>query len=248
MIGSQGIQHRLSRGEFRENELAELLRPYIPERFGLGSGEVVNSSGQISRQQDVLITDSVTVAPFIVSGRLGVYPIEAIVASLQVKSRLDAGELTSAIANLTSMKQLLPIGPRPVTRVGEGMIGMGVTTAKPFTAVVAYSAGASVASLIRTLAEASRAQEPPNRTNLVFVLDAFVATWGAADGKVELDPHGPMHLQIFEAGEDSVLVFYAMLSHWLQRYQPPRLDLLAYVNSLGLDMQHWVASLDESGR
>ena len=38
--GGEGFQHRLSRGEFRESEFIDALRPHIPLRFELTSGEV----------------------------------------------------------------------------------------------------------------------------------------------------------------------------------------------------------------
>ena len=106
--GSTGIEHLLSRGEFREGALAEILRPQIPLRFALSSGEVVNDSGRRSKQQDVLVTDSYVAAPFLSSGRLGVHPVESVYATLQIKSRLDAAEVADAIDNVASVKLLLP--------------------------------------------------------------------------------------------------------------------------------------------
>jgi len=76
-IGSQSVGHNLSKGEFREEELRRLLRPHIPGRFELSSGEVVNATGERSAQQDLIISDSHTSSPFLTSGAFGVHPVEA---------------------------------------------------------------------------------------------------------------------------------------------------------------------------
>ena len=40
------FQLRLSRGELREAVIAVAIRPWLPERYGLGSGEVVGADGK----------------------------------------------------------------------------------------------------------------------------------------------------------------------------------------------------------
>ena len=49
---------RLSRGECREAVVASAIRPWLPERYGLGSGEVVGADGTRSQALDIVIYDA----------------------------------------------------------------------------------------------------------------------------------------------------------------------------------------------
>ena len=69
------IQHRLLKGEFRERRVITGLRPFIPRRYEINSGVVVNSNGALSQRQDIIISDSTIAPPFLAAGELGVYPI-----------------------------------------------------------------------------------------------------------------------------------------------------------------------------
>ena len=42
---------RLTRGECREAVVALAIRPWLPQRYGLGSGEVVGADGSRSKAQ-----------------------------------------------------------------------------------------------------------------------------------------------------------------------------------------------------
>jgi hypothetical protein len=80
---SGAIGHALTRGEVRESELIEALRPHLPMRYELAKGEVVDAAGQRSRQQDIIISDALTGTPFLASGGMGVFPVEIVFAVLR---------------------------------------------------------------------------------------------------------------------------------------------------------------------
>src|SRR4051812_5022271 len=82
------LNHRLTKGEAREAAISRLLRPYIPGRFGLSSGEVINVHGGVSRQQDVIVVDQLNGVPLLSFGDVGVHPIESVSACLEIKSRV----------------------------------------------------------------------------------------------------------------------------------------------------------------
>jgi hypothetical protein len=83
------INHALTRGEIREKEIIDALRPHIPKRFEMGTGVVVNAGGEQSKQQDVIISDALAGTPFLGKGDIGVYPVEIVFATLQVRSRIS---------------------------------------------------------------------------------------------------------------------------------------------------------------
>jgi len=47
------VKHALTKGEFRESEVADAFRPHLPRRWELSSGVVVNPLGEQSQQQDL---------------------------------------------------------------------------------------------------------------------------------------------------------------------------------------------------
>ena len=47
----------LSRGECREAVVEAALRPWLPQRYGLGCGEVVGADGSRSKALDIVIFD-----------------------------------------------------------------------------------------------------------------------------------------------------------------------------------------------
>ena len=49
---------RLSRGECREAVVECAIRPWLPERYGLGSGEVVGADGSRSKALNIVVYDA----------------------------------------------------------------------------------------------------------------------------------------------------------------------------------------------
>ena len=55
---SRSIQHQGLKGTARERAIVtEFLRDHLPDKYSVGSGEIVDSTGQVSRQQDIVIYD-----------------------------------------------------------------------------------------------------------------------------------------------------------------------------------------------
>lgn len=55
---SKLFEHNVDRGIFREAIVENFLRPFLPERYGLMSGEVFDSEGSVSGQIDIVIHDA----------------------------------------------------------------------------------------------------------------------------------------------------------------------------------------------
>jgi len=148
-VGTEGIRRNLTRGEARERDVAAALRPHIPSRFELLSGEVVNTANERSAPQDILIIDTWSGAPFLTSGGLGIYPIETVFASLQIKSSVGPREIREAVTNLASVKSLQDGLPRTVGVLTDAGLALANTGRKPFTAALGFrSIGDSLAKRI----------------------------------------------------------------------------------------------------
>jgi hypothetical protein len=93
---ASGVSHRGTRGEVREVLVRDLFRPLLPSDIGVGTGEIVSHTGGRSSQQDILLYDRSILPPVLFEERTGLFPVESVLYSIEVKSRLDAGELKSS--------------------------------------------------------------------------------------------------------------------------------------------------------
>ncbi len=80
------MKHNLSKGQFRELFITDLLKKFLPHQFDIGSGIIVNQKGKQSHQTDLVIYDKSILPPFISESISGVFPIESVIATIEVKS------------------------------------------------------------------------------------------------------------------------------------------------------------------
>jgi hypothetical protein len=99
------IKHALTRGQLREVVIRDLLRPFLPMDVGLGTGEIVTAGNQTSRQQDIVMFDRRVLPPITLQGDMGIFPIESVAYSIEVKSDLTEAELRSAHKNAEDLAQ-----------------------------------------------------------------------------------------------------------------------------------------------
>src|SRR5260370_30837111 len=179
VAASSLIQHRLLKGELRERRVIAGLRPFIPRRYEMNSGVVVNAEGNFSCQQDIILSDSMVAPPFLAAGELGVHPIETVSAVIEVKSVATAQAMRDAVANIASVKQLASDEPRDFTEIRDAYIGMGQNVDKPFGGVLFLGSDASDEAILDAYVKAIATLAPNDRPNAVVVVDEFALTWGS---------------------------------------------------------------------
>jgi hypothetical protein len=87
------------------------------------SGVVVNSRQEFSRQQDIVLSDTMRAAPFLAAGDLGVHPVELVDGVIEVKSTATSQTVAEAVENIASVKRLASYEMRDFTRVvGSGSV------------------------------------------------------------------------------------------------------------------------------
>jgi len=100
------IYHPTSKGDESELNWLGLLRSYLPERYKVDSGFVVDHKGNISEQIDIIIYDR-HFTPFIFRGENVVYvPAEGVYTIFEVKQHFDKKHYNYAIKKLKSVKDL----------------------------------------------------------------------------------------------------------------------------------------------
>lgn len=100
------IYHPTARGNESELNWIGLLRTYLPERYKIDSGFVVDCDGYISDQIDIIIYDR-HFTPFIFRGGSTIYiPAEGVYAVFEVKPHFDKCNYDYAVDKLNSVRKL----------------------------------------------------------------------------------------------------------------------------------------------
>lgn len=129
------LQHAGLAGQLRELLVRELLRPIVPSYVGFGSGKIVDHLGHESRQIDLIVYDNRMMPPllFATDESVGLYPVEACVYAVEIKTKATAKDVRHAIEVGSSVGglQYVPEYCRdgvPLSRVFTVLFAFGSTT------------------------------------------------------------------------------------------------------------------------
>ena len=87
------VSHPFLKGRLREAFIGEILLPYLPSSYRIASGKIFDCFGNQSDECDILIIDSTRIPPILrTQGNLGLFPIESVLAVIEVKSKLASSD------------------------------------------------------------------------------------------------------------------------------------------------------------
>jgi hypothetical protein len=86
LLSVQQYLRHPSSGFNAENYFRDLLRQYLPRRFSIESGFVVNATAERSDFLDALIVDCVHIPPLSAEPHFKVFPAEAVVGAIEITS------------------------------------------------------------------------------------------------------------------------------------------------------------------
>lgn len=103
---SKLFEHKGEIGEYREQIISQLIRPFLPDCYGLGSGQIFSSNDEISNQIDIVIYDNIFSNILFKNKNSSLFPCESVYGEIEVKSYLSTNELIKALDNIGSMQKL----------------------------------------------------------------------------------------------------------------------------------------------
>lgn len=190
------------RGTVRETALIKFLKDQLPARFASISGEVVDGDGSQSGQTDVLIYDRLNTQPLVRSGAINILPAEALLATVEVKSRLTKDETVKVVEAIRKMRVLRPWdAPWAVARRG----GQPADDRMPriFANLFAYESdltenswGATELSRFRTCAQ--EVGVPTQYLDRLVVLDRGILLPSEGSGCRPTSPQSVLGLWFFQ--------------------------------------------------
>lgn len=150
-VDREFIGHPGSKGDATEQRWIEFLRTYLPNRYKVDKAIVIDSTGNVSKQMDVVIYDAIY-TPFIFNQDGFMYiPAESVYAVFEVKQDVK-GYIDYAAQKVESVRKLKrtsigmvasgkPMGARPLTKIIGGIL----------TTTSSYSGNDSVRNQLKKL-------------------------------------------------------------------------------------------------
>jgi len=108
------VQHPGTIGDTREALLRELLNRLLPKRYDIVKGFIVDSNGRQTPQLDAIIVERDVLPPYLLPSDAAIVPIEAALAAVEVKSRIDRSTFQQLLAQQNAVVKLEPkflLGP-----------------------------------------------------------------------------------------------------------------------------------------
>jgi hypothetical protein len=105
------LSHGSTVGQAREFLVTRVLRTILPASVHVGSGKVIDSRGECSKQIDVVVYDPRFPLMKVEGG--GLYFVEGVLATIEVKSTINSAELRASLDNCKSVLDLAINGEHP---------------------------------------------------------------------------------------------------------------------------------------
>jgi hypothetical protein len=90
------MEHPGLKGLFREAFIEHVITPLLPTPYKVSTGVIVDFHGSQSNQADVIIWDDAIYPPLYTARGAGVFAIESVVATIEIKSTVTLDEIRSA--------------------------------------------------------------------------------------------------------------------------------------------------------
>ncbi|WFE69942.1 hypothetical protein P8S55_09065 [Halomonas sp. M1] len=128
------LKHPGEKGLLREMFVKRVLESLLPPHFGVGTGIVVDKWRRQSPQVDLIIFDRRRLPPILEENGHGIYPMDAVLRVIEVKSTLDKDGLKQ-LGRLSN--SLSPSNPDGLKMATEGNLENG-RSYYPFASLFAY--------------------------------------------------------------------------------------------------------------
>ncbi len=227
------LDHNLEKGLSNEQILRDLFAGFLPSRYGIAKGKIINANGTMSRQCDIIIYDKIRCPNlFIDDNNNQILPVEGVYFVIEVKTTLTKSLLSDAFNNLHSVYLLMSKRDNYSTNDFVSVCPPGLT-------VVAFNTSTTLentAKAYKTLNAKYPVSESFNsyteispgyakHTKDKYLLASVVVInkgkiHHMLNGMVDIMPYGKHTLGVFLTG----------LINTLNQIELPKVDLISYFN------------------
>jgi hypothetical protein len=94
---ASNLTHQGVKGTILEILISKLFRPLLPSDIGIGTGQIIEMhTGKISTQIDIVLYDKSILPPVLFDESTGIFPVEAVLYTIEVKTTLSKKDLRVA--------------------------------------------------------------------------------------------------------------------------------------------------------
>lgn len=158
---SRKIKNPRHLGDFLEEQIKEVLKKHLPKKYSLEKGYGLNNFSGISGEQDLLLIDNSLGAAICTTDSIGYFPIECVLASVEVKSTLTYGELRKCIISCINLKKLIL----------EPFVYADQEAKRIFYTIFAYSSSHNATAFLKRLNEEMEQVPESLRPNCIFIIN-----------------------------------------------------------------------------
>ena len=215
------INHMGERGSSREEILLSYLRKYIPAKYEMNNGVIMDGTGEQSRQQDIIIYDSFNSPVLLNMESTRMVPIESVFSVIEVKSSLNKIEIGKCVNNISSVKSLVKNGLDSINSPTAGF-------------VFAFTSSTTLETLLDNLVEANNQVEKYKQISALCVLDKGVIVNISKKGlkDIILLPNEDSTPAIIKnTAENNLMLFYLLLMQYLNQSIVSVPNLLKYASA-----------------
>lgn len=99
-------KHNQTIGILTEEVLRHFLKTYLPKGLSVEQGFIMSKNGELSKQCDILIYDSIRFAPFYRVNDVVIVPVEAVIIVIEVKTTINRTIFNNAIHYFNNIKAI----------------------------------------------------------------------------------------------------------------------------------------------
>lgn len=216
---SSQLAHRPTSGTAREFAIKEVLRQYLPQKLAVGSGAVISSDGQISKQMDIVIYDALNTPILFSAGDTQIFPVECVYAVIEIKSRLNTQELKKSAEVIRSIKQMpkkayIKVG-NPAISHSVNLYGQEFYYFPILGLVFAYNSIKNIGLLRDKLIEIDDDDSLMNIDTICILDKALITNWQSdIDEYIVTNEPGSQREALVDS-DNSLLTFYLFMMHTL---------------------------------
>lgn len=242
---SKFITHPGSEGDSLENAWIELLKNYLPNRYSVDKAMVIDYTGKVSQQIDIVIYDN-WYTPFIFNQNGFKYiPAEGVYAVFEVKP--DIGGTSSGKHNIAYAGEKVA-SVRRLMRTSAQMISSGdKRPARPLTKIIGGILGTNCTQKEDTIEKHIKGLSGFNTLEMGCTIEngSFFVDYNSKEGEAEIRSASFSDFQKyydnrtynsikFSRPEHSLIMFLMQLTSYLQQAigTVPAIDMQKYLNNI----------------
>jgi hypothetical protein len=113
------LEHPGIKGAVREILVGKMIEPILTPEVKIGTGQLVSYTGEISPQVDVVLYNPSIMPRVVFDAALGLFPVESVLYSLEVKSILSKQLLKKSISDAREIRKLTMLAAEHIRYTGN---------------------------------------------------------------------------------------------------------------------------------